>query len=310
MNEARRQDLLKTAYILRETFGVSHFEDEAYLRWFYDENPVGRALEEHFDEDGRRLAHLAGIPQEYHCRERRLSAVFPLHIAVDPSLRGRGMMSNLSRRCFEASRAWNGTVAFVGMPNDNSTPGYTGRLGFRLVRPLPARIGLPGAPSFGVRRYTVDSAFLESATFEEIAGEIDFEPGSAWSQRWTPERLRWRLGAPGASYGLHVGAAAIAVSAGIRQRGIPVAVLLKLYPRRERAPAGGAALVSSACLLHRAPLSIYAGWNDRVRLPGLVLPERFKPAPLNLIFRSLDAAVIDQDEMDFDTFEFLDFDAY
>jgi hypothetical protein len=45
-------------------------------------------------------------------------------------------------------------------------------------------------------------------------------------------------------------------------------------------------------------------------VPGIPLPKRLKTSPLNLIFRSLDAAMIHQDSVTFDTFEFLDFDAY
>lgn len=310
MDESRRHSLRLTASLLRETFGLDQFDNERYLRWFYDENPLGAAIEEHFDQGDRRLAHLAGIPQEYHCRESCLPIVFPLHIAVDPTLRGRGMMSQLSTRCFEHARERNDVIAFVGMPNASSTHGYTGRLGFRLVKPLPVRLLLPLASTSGIRSHAVDAKFLESRQFRDLVESIDFAPGPAWSQRWTPERVRWRLAAPHASYALHVSAGAIAVSRRTRSFGLPFAVILKLYPRGGKGERRVAALVSGGCRFHRAPFGVYAGWNAHAKVPGIPLPERLKTSPLNLIFRSLDAAVIHQDSVTFDTFEFLDFDAY
>jgi len=310
LDESRRYNLRLTARLLRETFGLDQFDDERYLRWFYDENPLGAAIEEQFDQGDRRLAHLAGIPQEYHCRESCLPIVFPLHIAVDPTLRGRGMMSQLSTRCFEHARERDGVIAFVGMPNASSTRGYTNQLGFRLVKPLPVRLLLPLAPASGIRSHAVEAKFLESRQFRDLVESIDFAPGPAWSQRWTPERVRWRLAAPHASYALHVSAGAIAVSRRTRSFGLPFAALLKLYPRRGNCERRMAALVSASCRFHGAPFGVYAGWNAHAKVPGIPLPERLKTSPLNLIFRSLDAAVIHQDSMTFDTFEFLDFDAY
>ncbi len=87
-------------------------------------------------------------------------------------------------------------------------------------------------------------------------------------------------------------------------------MILKLYPRRGSGKRRASALVSASCRFHRAPFGVYAGWNAHAKLPGVPLPERLKPAPLNLIFRSLDPSVIHQDSVAFDTFEFLDFDAY
>ena len=310
MDESRRHSLRLTARLLRETFGLDQFDDERYLRWFYDENPLGAAIEEQFDQGDRRLAHLAGIPQEYHCRESRLPILFPLHIAVDPTLRGHGMMSQLSTRCFEHARERNGVIAFVGMPNASSSHGYTGRLGFRLVKPLPVRLLLPLAPASGIRSHAVDAEFLESRQFRDLVESIDFAPGPAWSQRWTPDRVRWRLAAPHASYALHASPGLVAVSRRTRSFGLPFAVILKLYPRRDRGERRTAALVSASCRFHGAPFGVYAGWNTHAKVPGIPLPEWLKTSPLNLIFRSLDAAVIHQDSMTFDTFEFLDFDAY
>ncbi len=95
-----------------------------------------------------------------------------------------------------------------------------------------------------------------------------------------------------------------------RSFGLPFTVILKLYPRRDRGERRTAALVSASCRFHGAPFGVYAGWNTNAKVPGIPLPEWLKTSPLNLIFRSLDAAVIHQDSVTFDTFEFLDFDAY
>ena len=60
---------------------------------------------------------------------------------------------------------------------------------------------------------------------------------------------------------------------------------------------------------HRSAFAVYAGVNPTVTVQGIKLPRRLQPSPLNLIVRSLDPS-LDNTEIDFDTFELLDTDAY
>lgn len=304
-------DLHRTARLLRDTFHLTRFEDERYLRWFYREGPNGRAFEEHVDQDGVRVGHVAGFPHVYHRRGHELLVVGIVDMAVASAARGRGLMTILNQRCLESARAGRDVVAFVGVPNASSTHGYTGRLRFRLVRPLPVVVCLPWDPT-GWMAHSVEVSpdYLDSAAFADLVSSLDLAPGSGWSPKWSPELLRWRLAAPGARYWFHVTDSLVAVSCRTRMFAVPFAVILKLFPRIGARRATTSAIIAAACLSHRAPAAVYAGFNARARVAGIPVPRRLRPAPLNLIFRSLDETVVRQDEFRFDTFEFLEFDAY
>jgi hypothetical protein len=89
-----------------------------------------------------------------------------------------------------------------------------------------------------------------------------------------------------------------------------MAVLLKLLPRRgDGTVLSTRAAITEVCRHHRTPGVVYAGWNRWAPVRGIAPPRRFLPAPLNLIVKSLDPT-LPQDEMTLDTYEFLDMDAY
>ena len=68
-------------------------------------------------------------------------------------------------------------------------------------------------------------------------------------------------------------------------------------------------MIAAACRHHRAPGAAYAGFNARVRVPGVRLPVRLRPVPLNLLYKSLSDDVPEA-TFELDTYEFLDMDAY
>jgi hypothetical protein len=119
--------------------------------------------------------------------------------------------------------------------------------------------------------------------------------------------LRWRLAAPGSRYALHRSEHALAVSTADRSKGVPVAMMLKVFASEPISTAERAALVTAACGFHRAPLALHVGFNEMMRFRGPALPERLRSSPLNLIVRRLEGA---PPRTDFARFEFLDFDAY
>ena len=52
--------------LLRAELPNYRLADSAYLRWLYDENPIGHAIRRQADDDhGVRIAHYAMIPQRY-----------------------------------------------------------------------------------------------------------------------------------------------------------------------------------------------------------------------------------------------------
>ncbi len=288
------------------------------MRWFYTANPEGDAIVILRMEGDRCVGHLAGIPQRYHRTGESLRMVFPLNIAVSETARGRGLMSEMSQACFDEAARRHGDAMLIGMPNAASTPGYTGRLGFRLVRPLPVRACSAIAPGLrAVDSHAVDASFLGSAAFATLLDDLDLAPAEGWGQEWTPELLRWRLSAPGARYSLHVSDRIVAVTSGARGGPVPVTAVLKLLRRRgarraSRASraAAASAVIAAACWFSRTPLAVYAGFSDVADVVGVPVPRRLLPAPLNLILRSLRPGAFDAHAFDVTTMELLDFDAF
>lgn len=311
MDAGASADLEEIRQILYEVFPIERFRDLRYLRWFYRQNPEGAAIEINRYDNARPIAHIGGIPQRYHRLGATVPGVFPLNIAVSQSARGRGLMTEISQGCFDAAVERFQDGILVGMPNASSTPGYTGRLGFRLIRPLPVHV-LPALwPSLGrIQSIWVDEKYLQSAAFAELGSSIDFSPGPAWSHQWTPELLRWRLSAPHARYAIHASSQVVLVTTAVRHARIPVCVIVKTFARLGADSLSGNAVAAAACRFHRAPAAIYAGFSNAVQLRGAPLPDRFKPAPLNLIVRSLRPGFVDEASFEFERFEFFDFDPF
>jgi hypothetical protein len=307
-------DHTTTTELLDAELPDPRFVDASYLRWLYDENPIHAGFHESVDEDGVRMAHFAMSPQSYRGPEGPAPFVFSCNAVTRSGVQRKGWFTTLGERLFERAAAW-GALGVIGVSNENSTPPVVRKLGYRLLGPLPVQV-VPavGSAARSVQSAQVDPAFLDSAGFADLATDLDRHPARMWTNRWTPEMLRWRLAAPNMAspYWVHSTPDLVAVTAREHVKGVPVTVVLKLLPRG----GGGAArpldagpLVVAANRFHRAPFAVYAGFNRHVRLRGLRPPRRVLPAPLNLIFRSLSDRA-PKETFALDTFEFLDMDAY
>jgi hypothetical protein len=298
-----------TSELLHDELGIAQFADPDYLRWLYDENPAGQAIEGHRDMDGRRAAHFAVLPQLWRCDDRREKFVFSLNAITREAARGQGWFVDLGREIFERAAA-TGHVGIITVCNANSTPALTGQLDQRFRGALPVQLCV--ASPFAGRGWShVPAApdYLAGDEFAMLAAELDGHVASGWTQCWTRDTLRWRLARPHAAYTVHISRDAVAVSTTDTVAGLPVAILLKILPRRGRTGGSGADVVAAVCRHHRTPVCVYAGFNAHIRVRGLPIPVRLRPSPLNQLFGSLDPSV-PESGFGLDTFEFLDSDDY
>lgn len=324
--EAEEDDLAATAALLRrEHPEATRFDDATFLRWLYRENPHHPAIEENVDRRGNRVAHLALVPQPWRDHER--SATFVLSVnAVTRS--GLGSMHFVAlaakgtRLAIERKDELGGLIGGIGVTNESSTMPGLHRIGARLITSLPVRAQPRlGRRPRGVESHDLDEAFRASDDFTRLITGLDDAPAHGWTQRWTPEHLRWRLAAPGAGYAVHASDEVLAISTRASAKGVPVAVILKLLPRAGHVgPLSGRSVIAAAVHHHRVPVAIYAGFNANVAVRGVLVPKRIQPAPLNLLFIARDEAsqFLGMDLEDegpqapatFDTYELLDFDAF
>lgn len=306
-------ELESTARLLFDVYGLEIFRGTEYLRWFYVNNPQGPAMVENRYTEGECVGHIAWVPQRYASGSSERSFLFAQNLAVSSKARMKGMMIQMAERCFERGRELlGGEGGLICMPNASSTRGAMGRLGFRLVRPLPAVVVPPAWPDArDVESHAVNASFLGSDHFACLAAGVKTGLSqSGFAQVWDPPLLRWRLQRPGARYALHVNDDLIVVTTTTHYLGLPLTVVLKTLPRTSREHVVANPLVAAACRFHRSVAAVYVGFSNAARVVGAHVPHRLKPAPLNLGYRSLDPALVDDEAFEFAAMELLDFDAY
>lgn len=259
--------------------GVGKFTP-AYLQWLYLDNPDGRALG--FDAwDGERLAaHYVCVAARARINGEAVPVLLSLNTATAPAYQGRGLFTKLAEMSFEAARA-AGFAGIYGVANANSTPGFIRKLGFQLVRQLEAQIGVGG---LGVAREPDGAA-------------------PAFERLWTPASLAWRCASPQQAV-RH------------RPRGdvwqFQAPALGRWLPAHAELSARGLPALAPAPAAGFSPLRLFIGLApDRARRWRAYagIPQRLRPSPLNLIYRSFAprSAPLDPARIHF---SFLDFDAY
>lgn len=238
-----------------------------------------------------------------------LPATLSVNSAAAPEVRGTGAYAELSISmmvtAFDA-----GTLAYFGVTNEGSMKTTT-RLGGKVVTQLPVRLlATTARPERSVTHHPVDAALLDGDLPEVIAAEVDRASTFGVRYGWNAELLRWRLGFPGSSLVLTEHPDFFLVSAVRKVGPAPAVVLLKVWARHaaaepQRLPVS---IVAALAQHHRTPAVVHVGRNRDVSLVGVPVPRRLRPAPLYLTYYANPAVVATQ-EIDFDTFEFLEFDA-
>ena len=305
----RARDNHRNTELLAAELPAARYVDDAYLRWLYDENPYGPAIQRAVDDDGVRVAHYALIPQRYRGGDGVVPAAFSLHAVVRSGAQRKGYFQQIGAEIY-AEAAAAGWQFSTGVCNDKSIGAVVKYMGWKTPGPLPVKLCPPLHTGRGVVSDRVDQGFLESERFTEVTGGLDDFPVQQWTNSYTTEYLRWRLACPSSQFVLHSNDEFVAVTTHDVRFGVRAAVILKLFRRAGGSEATRAdAIVGAACRFHRAPYAVYAGFNSRVRVRGVQPPRRLQPSPLHLIERSL-APAIDQATLAVETFEFLDMDAY
>jgi hypothetical protein len=309
-----KRDLLPVARLLYDVFKVPRYDGIDFLHWQYRLAPEGREISSNLMQDGACMAHYCLVPQIWGGNGKKLSFALALNTAVSEKARGKGVYTSLAEQTLTSAGNDHGIMAVVGVSNANATPGCTRRLAFRLVAPLPVRAGI----AVPIRDNSVSCWSIEKgmvprevlATLEELDYALS---AKGWAREWTPERLAYRLRSPVAHYWLHYSETGLLVSTCDHFGPIPVAVLLRFFPRRDRTESNNIdikSLIRSACLAAHSPFFLHAGF------PGFDLgwvvnvPRRLLPSPLNLIYRPLNAQAPAAEDFSVAVFEFLDFDAY
>jgi GNAT superfamily N-acetyltransferase len=272
------EELGRAAALLAEVFPKAGFT-ASFLRWQYLENPDGVAQGFNaWDGNGNLAGHYTTIPVRAKLFGAERSGLLSLNTATHPLHSGKGLFTALALDTYDAARS-NGHQFVVGVANAASTHGFVSKLGFQLVGPLQAKIGV-GTPALG-------AALTQDMDFERI---------------WSRDHLSWRIANPNGRY------------ATFGECGKQVLTSRTGYPCVSAVLGEFATdVLHSETLLRQKPrLRLYLGMYPEVswkRSAYLDIPLRLRPSPLHLIFldltgqgRSLDASKV--------YFRCADFDAY
>ncbi|MDB5963239.1 MAG: family N-acetyltransferase [Massilia sp.] len=248
----------------------------AYLEWLYVANPDGQALGFDAYEGDELAAHYVCVPARARVQGEEVSVLLSLNTATRPRYQGKGLFTKLAAMTYEAGSI-GGYDGVYGVANANSTPGFTRKLGFQLVRPLDALVGVG-------RLGTALAGSTQSSSFERL---------------WRPESLAWRCANP-------VSPVQSRTNGALTQLFAPALPLASAYAELAIVPP---ALPRGA---PRSPVRLFLGLvPDALRGFGSYasIPARLRPSPLNLIYRSFTPRVTSLDPSAIN-FSFIDFDAY
>ena len=268
------------AALFRACFpGATHL-DENYLRWLYRSNPDGEVVGFDAIEGDRLAAHYACIPVSMEVMGRKVTGMLSLNTATHPDFQGQGLFTKLAARTYELG-AERGFEGVYGIANANSTPGFVRKLGFSLISPLEARLGV-GRPA--------------SIDWQKAAERTQFR------RVWRGDSLRWRCANPAnASRITRIGKDAVDIRAATDK---PLISVWGAVPPIDHLPAPEA--------IPGRPVTLFIGLlPEGAHRYGLSasIPQRFRPSPLNFIYRPLaeGAGTPDQGAI---LCSFVDFDAY
>ena len=268
----RYSKLLKTCF--PDTPSNAGKFSEASLIWLYIQNPDGLAIGfDAFNED-QLVAHYVCIPTTITGAAGPMKALLSLNTATAPQYQGKGLFTQLARATFVAAKQ-QGFACVYGVANQNSIPGFVQKLGFTLVAPLDARIGIgrlqPPHPN----------------------------PPLQFQRSWNTAALSWRCANPANPIRAWQRASN---SVFLANTGYP---LIAAYDEQ-----WGIIFSTIPFGTHQLKLKLILGlFPQGIPSTYFRIPKFLKPSPLNFIFKSLDPTVTTP-ERHAVLFTFLDFDAY
>ena len=262
--------------LLRQVFpNALHFTEEV-VRWQYRDNPDGEAVGFNAWSGTDLAAHYVTIPLVARLNGKEERGLLSLNTATHPGHQGKGLFTKLANATYEAA-AQQGFGFVIGVANANSTHGFTKKLGFQLVSPLRAMLGV-------------------GPIVNDESGLITYE------RVWHRTALEWRLAHPQYHYSLRLTTCKDMLFTERKQMGASL-LLAALDP----------GTAPSHMTRHEGfePLRVWIGLDSRISWrfrPYINIPMRFRPSPLNLIFkdltgqgRTLEAEKVRFQAIDFDT---------
>ncbi|MDZ4785590.1 MAG: GNAT family N-acetyltransferase [bacterium] len=263
--------------LLCSTFKESETFSAEYLKWLYLENPVGKAVGFNaFGPSGQLAAHYVTVPVHCQFDNKIVKGLLSLNTATHPEHQGKGLFVALAEETYTFGASL-GYEFVYGVANQNSTHGFIKKLKFALVGALEARI------------------LILPPTCIEAAPRI--------ARHYSQSELDWRLKNPAHSYELLSTKRGDFIIKKNRFKGT-TALLKKINENFSVQALEKATGIRSPYL--------FIGASSGFQLSSGIswaIPHKFRPSPLNYIFRSINGKDVALKYSDVH-FEALDFDAF
>jgi len=255
-------------------------------------------------------AMYAAFPAKFRIGGRTETVIQSFDTLTLPDFRGQGLFVKLASMVYDLAAA-DGVAGVYGFPNGASAPGFTKRLDWTMMDPLPmlARpIGLRyGRVRVGLRTPTVIDDGAYAAAVDHLPDDLDelfasVSSGTYVGLQRDREYLAWRLARPGSSYRVHTirddsgRLDAFGVCELSLKHGCSLGYVMELLHRPGQSAAGRQVAGSMLRDLRRRGADLVLAWS----LPGtsarsalarrgfVPLPEKVRPVELHFGARSLD----------------------
>ncbi len=269
------------ANLLTLVFGETTGFTPAFVNWEYNQNPVGKAVGFNAFSGDTLAAHYVTQPLVATFGGKKVKGLLSLNTATHPDHRGKKLFTILADKTYEYALG-QGYQFVIGVANANSTPGFLKNLKFKLIMPLSVKIGVGKLP-------------------------VNLQKSQGYERFWDKEMLEWRLNNPKLNYEIRRQKDHFVVLAPTGNYGIKA--IIGYFPDSLFSDKIKALNKSS---FTANPAKIWMGVDEGLNWKNTLyfnFPDRYKPSPLNLIFRDLSESGLSLDATSL-KFMSLDFDAY
>ncbi len=267
--------------LLTLVFGEKAGFSPAFVDWEYNQNPVGKAIGFNAFSGDTLAAHYVTQPLISEFGGKKIKGLLSLNTATHTDHRGKKLFTILADKTYEYALE-QGYQFVIGVANANSTPGFLKNLKFKLIKPLEVKIGVGKFP-------------------------VNLQKSEGYQRSWDKEMLEWRLNNPKLGYEIRRQKDHFVVLAPTGNYGINA--IIGYFPNSlftEKIKNLGKSSFTAN------PTKIWMGLDEGLNWKNTLyfdFPDRYKPSPLNLIFRDLSESGL---SLEPSTLKFmnLDFDAY
>lgn len=279
-------ELQDTVNLLKVCFPTSDKFSFEYLDWLYVKNPAGKAVGFNAYCNDKLVGHYSCTPLFANVHGTLQKGLLSLNTATEPAFQGKGLFRKLANETYKVATDL-GYEFVCGVANSRSTTLFVKLLKFKLISPLEVKVGYGN--------------YFKHLSKDVIESNCEFYPV------WNKKTINWRASNPhNKCYSLSNCGVTNRFSAPtqyvfIKNEGFcyyedPInytiereGLLNKLKPK---------IVLSLVPKVEKNKCNLYFS-----------IPEKYKPSPLNFIFKSLSDNKVELNSTNV-LFSFIDFDAY